>query len=441
MSDHVAYALSAVDGRYAKKVIPLKYVFSLYGITRYRVIVEIEYLVALCAQLKIAVNPDDLRSVYLNWTPADYKAIHAHELKCNHDIKAIEYFLQERLADLKINEHIHFAITSNDINNTAIPMALKAGINEVYLPALKGFITQLKELADSCMSVSMLSRTHGQPATPTILGKELYVFLERVCKQIRFFDRQDIYQAKFGGAVGNFNAHVVAHPTVDWPKFADTFIENMGLIRQQYTTQISHYDDLAEIFDCMRRINVILIGFARDTWGYISIDYFKLQAAKNEVGSSTMPHKVNPIDFENAEGNLGMANASFNHFSEKLPISRFQRDLSDSTVLRNIGVPIGHSIIAFDSLVNGLKKLSVNHDKIHKDLADNWVVIAEAVQTILRREAVPDAYEMLKAMTRGTGPLTAESFTEFIDTLPVSDEVKAELKMITPFNYVGVLPK
>jgi len=446
MSDHVAYALSAVDGRYAKAVINLKGIFSLYGITKFRVMVEIEYLIALLTQLNI-IHPDtdvaELRSVYANFCAADYSAIRVHELRCNHDIKAIEYFLQKRLASMPYikPEYIHFAVTSNDINNTAIPLMMRTGVQNVYLPALKAVIAHLKEIADNSMSVTMLSRTHGQPATPTTLGKEICVFIERLCNQIRFFDRQGIYQAKFGGAVGNFNAHAVAYPNIDWPKFADAFIESLGLVRQQYTTQISHYDDLAEIFQCMSRINVILIDLTRDIWGYISLGYFKLKVTQSEVGSSTMPHKVNPINFENAEGNLGLANATYSHLAEKLPISRFQRDLSDSTVLRNIGVPIGHSCVAFQSIICGLAQLYVNTDRINKDLTDNWCVIAEGIQTILRREGVPDAYEMLKDVTRGTDSGTAESFAEFIDTLAVSDAVKTELKSLTPFNYIGVLPK
>jgi adenylosuccinate lyase len=408
--------------------------------------VEIEYFIALCdiplPQLLDFKkdNFKDLRSIYEDFDLTDAEKIKEREKITNHDVKAIEYFLKEKFFQSgwgKWSEFVHFGLTSQDINNTAIPLSLKDAMINIYFPVLYELRETLANFADEWKEIPMLARTHGQPATPTRLGKEIEVFIARIDGQTKYFG-QIPYSAKFGGATGNFNAHKVAYPDIDWLSFANNFVnEELGLERSQPTTQIEHYDNLAALFDNMRRINVILIDMARDFWSYISMDYFRQKIRKGEIGSSTMPHKVNPIDFENGEGNLGYANAIFEHLSMKLPISRLQRDLSDSTVLRNIGVPIGHSLIAFNSLLKGLNKLIVNTDKIKSDLENNWAVVAEAIQTILRREGYPNPYEALLDLTRTNQKITYESITNFIENLDLSDIVKTELKEITPFNYTG----
>jgi adenylosuccinate lyase len=408
--------------------------------------VEIEYFIALCdiplPQL-LDFKKDNfkvLRSIYEDFDLTDAEKIKEREKITNHDIKAIEYYLKERFFQSgwgKWSEFIHFGLTSQDINNTAIPLSIKDALIDVYFPVLYELRETLAAFADEWKDIPMLARTHGQPATPTRLGKEIEVFISRIDGQTKYFG-QIPYSAKFGGATGNFNAHKVAYPDIDWLSFANNFVnEELGLERSHPTTQIEHYDNLAALFDNMRRINVILLDMARDLWLYISMDYFRQKIKKGEIGSSAMPHKVNPIDFENAEGNLGYANAIFEHFSMKLPISRLQRDLSDSTVLRNIGVPIGHSLIAFNSLLKGLNKLIVNTEKINSDLENNWAVVAEAIQTILRREGYPNPYEALLDLTRINQKITFESISNFIENLDLSDTVKTELKAITPFNYTG----
>jgi adenylosuccinate lyase len=408
--------------------------------------VEIEYFIALCdiplPQL-LDFKKDNfkvLRSIYEDFDLTDAEKIKEREKITNHDIKAIEYYLKERFFQSgwgKWSEFIHFGLTSQDINNTAIPLSIKDALIDVYFPVLYELRETLAAFADEWKDIPMLARTHGQPATPTRLGKEIEVFISRIDGQTKYFG-QIPYSAKFGGATGNFNAHKVAYPDIDWLSFANNFVnEELGLERSHPTTQIEHYDNLAALFDNMRRINVILLDMARDLWLYISMDYFRQKIKKGEIGSSAMPHKVNPIDFENAEGNLGYANAIFEHFSMKLPISRLQRDLSDSTVLRNIGVPIGHSLIAFNSLLKGLNKLIVNTEKINSDLENNWAVVAEAIQTILRREGYPNPYEALLDLTRTNQKITFESISNFIENLDLSDTVKTELKAITPFNYTG----
>jgi adenylosuccinate lyase len=419
-------AISPIDGRYRQKVDDLDLYFSEFGLIRYRLMVEIEYFIALC----------DIPLPQLT----DAGKIKEREKITNHDIKAIEYYLKERFFQAgwgKWSEFVHFGLTSQDINNTAIPLSVKDAMINIYFPALYELRETLAAFADQWKDIPMLARTHGQPATPTRLGKEIEVFIARIDGQTRYFG-QIPYSAKFGGATGNFNAHKVAYPDIDWISFANNFVnEELGLERSQPTTQIEHYDNLAALFDNMRRINVILIDMARDFWSYISMDYFRQKIKKGEIGSSAMPHKVNPIDFENGEGNLGYANAIFEHLSMKLPISRLQRDLSDSTVLRNVGVPIGHSLIAFSSLLKGLNKLNVNTDKINSDLENNWAVVAEAIQTILRREGYPNPYEALLDLTRTNQKITKESITIFIDSLDLNDEIKAELRAITPFTYTG----
>jgi adenylosuccinate lyase len=408
--------------------------------------VEIEYFIALCdiplPQL-LDFKKDNfkvLRSIYEDFDLTDAEKIKEREKITNHDIKAIEYYLKERFFQSgwgKWSEFIHFGLTSQDINNTAIPLSIKDALINVYFPVLYELRETLATFADEWKDIPMLARTHGQPATPTRLGKEIEVFISRIDGQTKYFG-QIPYSAKFGGATGNLNAHKVAYPDIDWPSFANNFVnEDLGLERSQSTTQIEHYDNLAALFDNMRRINIILLDLARDFWLYISMDYFRQKIKKGEIGSSAMPHKVNPIDFENGEGNLGYANAIFEHFSMKLPISRLQRDLSDSTVLRNIGVPIGHSLIAFNSLLKGLNKLIVNTEKINSDLENNWAVVAEAIQTILRREGYPNPYEALLDLTRTNQKITFESISNFIENLDLSDTVKTELKSITPFNYTG----
>ncbi len=439
-------AISPLDGRYRQKVDELDLYFSEFGLIRYRLMVEVEYFIALCdiplPQL-IDFKKDNykvLRSIYEDFDLTDAEKIKEREKITNHDIKAIEYFLKERFFQSgwgKWSEFIHFGLTSQDINNTAIPLSLKDALINVYFPLLYELRETLATFADEWKDIPMLARTHGQPASPTRLGKEIEVFVARLDGQIKYFG-QIPYSAKFGGATGNFNAHKVSFPDIDWITFANNFVnEELGLQRSHPTTQIDHYDNLAALFDNMRRINVILLDLARDIWSYISIEYFRQKIKKGEIGSSAMPHKVNPIDFENGEGNLGFANAIFEHLSIKLPVSRLQRDLTDSTVLRNIGVPVGHSVLAFHALLKGLNKLIVNTDKIHSDLENNWAVVSEAIQTILRREGYPKPYEALLDLTRTNQKITRESISEFIDSLELGDDIKSELKAITPFNYTG----
>jgi adenylosuccinate lyase len=439
-------AISPLDGRYRQKVDELDMYFSEFGLIRYRLMVEIEYFIALCdiplPQL-LDFKKDNfkvLRSIYEDFDLTDAEKIKEREKITNHDVKAIEYFLKEKFFQSgwgKWSEFIHFGLTTQDINNTAIPLSIKDAMINVYFPVLYELRETLASFADKWKDIPMLARTHGQPATPTRLGKEIEVFIARIDGQTKYFG-QIPFSAKFGGATGNFNAHKVAYPEIDWITFANNFVnEELGLDRSQPTTQIEHYDNLAALFDNMRRINIILIDLARDFWTYISIDYFRQRIKKGEIGSSAMPHKINPIDFENGEGNLGYANAIFEHLSMKLPISRLQRDLTDSTVLRNIGVPIGHSLIAFNSLLKGLNKLIVNTEKINSDLENNWAVVAEAIQTILRREGYPNPYEALLDLARTNQKITFETISNFIESLELSDSVKTELKAITPFNYTG----
>ena len=420
--------------------------FSEFGLIKYRLMVEIEYFIALCniplPQLSDFKKDDFkvLRTIYEEFEVQDAEKIKEREKITNHDVKAVEYFLKEKFFHSgwgKWSEFIHFGLTSQDINNTAIPLSIKDAMTNVYFPVFYELRETLASFADEWREIPMLARTHGQPATPTRLGKEIEVFIARIDGQMKYFG-QIPYSAKFGGATGNFNAHKVAYPDIDWISFANEFVnEELGLQRSQPTTQIEHYDNLAALFDNMRRINIILIDLARDIWTYVSMEYFKQKIKKGEIGSSAMPHKVNPIDFENGEGNLGYANAIFEHLSMKLPISRLQRDLTDSTVLRNVGVPVGHTLIAFNSLMKGMNKLIVNTDKINSDLDNNWVVVSEAIQTILRREGYPKPYEALLDLTRTNQKITKETMADFIDNLGVNDEVKAELKGITPFNYTG----
>jgi adenylosuccinate lyase len=439
-------AISPLDGRYRQKVDELDLYFSEFGLIRYRLMVEIEYFIALCGiplpQLQDFKKDNFklLRSIYEDFDLTDAEKIKEREKVTNHDIKAIEYYLKERFFQSgwgKWSEFIHFGLTSQDINNTAIPLSIKDALINVYFPTLYELRETLAAFADEWKDIPMLARTHGQPATPTRLGKEIEVFIARIDGQTKYFG-QIPYSAKFGGATGNLNAHKVAYPEVDWISFANNFVnEELGLDRSQPTTQIEHYDNLAALFDNMRRVNTILIDMSRDFWLYISMDYFRQKIIKGEIGSSAMPHKVNPIDFENGEGNLGYANAIFEHLSMKLPISRLQRDLTDSTVLRNVGVPIGHSLIAFNSLLKGLNKLIVNKEKINSELENNWSVVAEAIQTILRREGYPNPYEALLDLTRTNQKITNESIISFIENLDLSETIKAELKAITPFNYTG----
>ena len=440
-------AISPVDGRYRQKTEELSAFFSEYGLIRYRLMVEIEYFIALC-EIPLPQLSDfnknsyeELKSVYKDFEIVDAEKIKETEKITNHDVKAIEYFIKEKFTALgldKWKEFVHFGLTSQDINNTAIPLSLKDAVSNIYMPLLFEVRETLASMAHEWKDIPMLARTHGQPASPTRLGKEIAVFIARIDEQTKYFT-QIPYSAKFGGATGNFNAHKVAYPEIDWVNFADSFVnDTLGLIRSQPTTQIEHYDNLAALFDNIRRINVILIDLCRDFWSYISFEYFKQKVKKGEIGSSTMPHKVNPIDFENAEGNLGYANAIFSHFSEKLPVSRLQRDLTDSTVIRNIGVPIGHTIIAFNSLLKGLNKLILNEEKIKADLEDNWAVVAEAIQTILRREGYLNPYEALLSLTRTNQKITRESINQFIESLDLTEDLKMELKAITPFNYTGI---
>ena len=439
-------AISPIDGRYRSKTSALASYFSEYALIKYRIRIEIEYFIALCETGIKPLSPldqktkDGLKSIYLNFNENDAKAIKDIEGVTNHDVKAVEYFIKEQLDQLGLSdkkEFIHFGLTSQDINNTAIPLSLKEAHLEVIIPTLNQLATEIEKLAESLNDIPMLARTHGQPASPTRLGKEFKVFAIRLQEQISQFYTQK-FSAKFGGATGNYNAHKVAYPYYNWPEFGKAFVtETLGLHFSYPTTQIEHYDHLAGLFDLYKRINTILIDLSRDTWSYISMDYFKQRIKEGEVGSSAMPHKVNPIDFENAEGNLGIANAIYEHLSAKLPISRLQRDLTDSTVLRNVGVPIGHSILAMQSLLKGFGKLLVNKEKVVNELSDNWAVVAEAIQTILRREQYPNPYESLKALTRTHSVMNEEAIHDFIETLNVSDAVKSELKAIRPENYLG----
>ena len=440
-------AISPVDGRYQSKTESLQTYFSEFGLIKYRVQIEVEYLIAL-AEWKLEPlidfpmnKVDDLRSIYLNFSETDALWIKEKEKITNHDVKAVEYFLKEKLIGLgltKYIEFVHFGLTSQDINNTAIPLSLKDGIQEVYIPELNTLINKLKEYQQEWKNISMLARTHGQPATPTRLGKEIQVFSERLEKQLAMLNSIP-FSAKFGGATGNFNAHHVAFPAENWVEFADHFVNStLGLDRSQTTTQIEHYDNLAALFDGLKRINTIILDLNRDMWTYISMDYFKQKIKEGEIGSSAMPHKVNPIDFENSEGNIGIANALFEHLAAKLPVSRLQRDLTDSTVLRIVGVPIAHTLIAFSSTLKGLNKLLLNETAFEKDLTNNWAVVAEAIQSVLRREGFEKPYELLKDLTRNNEGITENSVCLFIDTLNVSDRIKAELKAITPHNYTGI---
>ena len=436
-------AISPVDGRYRKQVQHLDEYFSEYALIKYRVLVEIEYLLFL-EQKKFFKLPGKaikhLQKLAEDFGPEDAQEIKQIEFTTNHDVKAVEYFLKnelEKTGAKDIKEWVHFGLTSQDINNTAVPLSWKHAIEYEYLPALLNLNTELKLLATEWKDIPMLAHTHGQPASPTKLGKEIMVFVERIQNQIEQFIGIP-FSGKFGGASGNFNAHHIAFPKNDWVKLGNEFVSKLGLNRQQFTTQIEHYDNLAAHFDCMKRINNILIDFSRDVWSYVSMEYFKQKTKKGEVGSSAMPHKVNPIDFENAEGNLGLANAIFEHLASKLPISRLQRDLTDSTVLRNIGVPFSHTLIAFRSIEKGLGKLIVNDSKFYEDLDNNWAVVAEAIQTVLRRENFPNPYEALKDLTRGNQQIDKKAIHSFIDRLKVTDNLKKELKKITPHNYTGV---
>lgn len=440
-------AISPIDGRYRKKTVSLAPFFSEEALIKYRVLVEIEYFIALCEADLPQLNGiestafDSLRKIYTEFSTDDALWIKETEKVTNHDVKAVEYFIKEKFEILglsKYKEFIHFGLTSQDINNTSIPLSTKEAFESVYMPSLIGVIAKLKELSIEWKDIPMLARTHGQPASPTRLGKEILVFVERLEEQMRQLFNIP-FAAKFGGATGNYNAHHVAYPNIDWKKFGTQFVEEtLGLHHSFPTTQIEHYDHFAAFFDALKRINTIIIDLDRDIWTYVSMEYFKQKIKAGEIGSSAMPHKVNPIDFENSEGNLGIANAIFEHLSAKLPISRLQRDLTDSTVLRNIGVPIGHTIIAFDATLKGLNKLLINESKFAEDLEKNWAVVAEAIQTILRREAYPNPYEALKGLTRTNSSTTQESIHQFISTLEVSDEIKAELLKITPSNYLGI---
>jgi adenylosuccinate lyase len=447
MSNYSLNAISPIDGRYFNKTKALSSFFSESSLIRYRVKVEIEYFISLCElplpQLK---NFDSnlfktLRSYYEVFNHSDAQRVKDIETITNHDVKAVEYFIKERMEKDGIGdskEFVHFGLTSQDINNTAIPMSIKDALEKIYQPAIDSLIKNLEILSSRWSSVPMLAKTHGQPASPTKLGKELYVFVERLNQQLETL-KSITHAGKFGGATGNFNAHHVAYPSIDWKKFANDFLaDKLKLVRSQTTTQIEHYDHLASLFDVVKRINTIILDLNRDMWTYISMDYFKQKIKKGEIGSSAMPHKVNPIDFENSEGNIGIANAIFEHLSAKLPVSRLQRDLTDSTVLRNVGVPFSHGLIAILSTQKGLDKLLLNNYAIEKDLENNWAVVAEAIQTILRREGVENPYELLKNLTRKNEKITEKSIRNFIDNLDVSEDVKTELNQITPFTYTGI---
>ncbi|MDD6542330.1 MAG: adenylosuccinate lyase [Prevotella sp.] len=441
-------AISPIDGRYRSKTESLAAYFSEYALIRYRVRVEIEYFITLCELPLPQLAGFDhalfekLRDIYRNFSEADAQRVKDIEKITNHDVKAVEYFIKEEFDKIggleAYKEFIHFGLTSQDINNTSVPLSLKEALHDVYYPQLQELISQLTTYAEEWKDVPMLAKTHGQPASPTRLGKEIMVFVYRLTEQLKSLKACKL-TAKFGGATGNFNAHHVAYPSYDWKAFGDKFVsEKLGLEREQYTTQISNYDCLAAVFDALRRINTIIIDLDRDFWMYISMEYFKQKIKAGEVGSSAMPHKVNPIDYENSEGNMGLANAYLQFLAMKLPVSRLQRDLTDSTVLRNIGVPLGHSIIAIQSTLKGLRKLILNQDKINADLDNTWAVVAEAIQTILRREGYPHPYEALKALTRTNKKMTEETIHDFIKTLNVSEDVKAELMAITPHNYTGM---
>lgn len=439
-------AITPIDGRYYNKTNEYSNYFSEKALIKYRVLVEIEYFLAL-TKTKIPVFKNfpqksikNIKKIYLDFSHEDAITIKEIEKETNHDVKAVEYFIKNKFKDLQLDkylEYIHFGLTSQDINNTAVPLSIKDALLKVYLPELNELVNLLSEKVLEYNDISMLARTHGQPASPTRLGKEINVFKVRINEQLKYLHSIP-FAAKFGGATGNFNAHVVAFPTVDWKHFANKLVTDLGLYHSFPTTQIEHYDHLASLFDCLKRINTIIIDFNRDVWSYISMDYFKQKINKKEVGSSAMPHKVNPIDFENSEGNLGLANALFEHLSSKLPVSRLQRDLTDSTVLRNVGVPFSHSSIAIKSTIKGINKLIVNRDKIENDLNNNWAVVAEAIQTILRREGYPNPYETLKELTRKNTAINQETIRLFIDTLNVNTEVKEELKKISPKNYTGI---
>ena len=441
-------AISPIDGRYRSKTDQLGNYFSEYALIRYRVRVEIEYFIALC-ELPLPQLEDfnhslfeTLRDIYRNFSEDDAQRVKDIEKVTNHDVKAVEYFIKEQLDKIgdfeKYKEFIHFGLTSQDINNTSVPLSIKEALAEVIVPQVEELIGQLNEYAEAWAEVPMLAKTHGQPASPTRLGKEIHVFSYRLQKQLEAMQKTEI-TAKFGGATGNFDAHHVAYPKYDWREFGNKFVsEKLGLEREQYTTQISNYDQMGAVFDALRRINTIIIDLDRDFWMYISMEYFKQKIKAGEVGSSAMPHKVNPIDFENSEGNLGISNAILQFLAQKLPVSRLQRDLTDSTVLRNVGVPLGHTVIAIQSTLKGLRKLILNEEKLNADLDNTWAVVAEAIQTILRREAYPHPYEALKALTRTNEKMTPETIHNFIEQLNVSEEVKAELRAITPLNYTGI---
>lgn len=441
-------AVSPIDGRYRSKTESLADYFSEYALIRYRVRVEIEYFITLCElplpQLESFNSAlfEQLRDIYRNFDEASAARVKEIESITNHDVKAVEYFIKEEFDKIggldNYKEFIHFGLTSQDINNTSVPLSVKEALEEVFYPQVEELIAQLKEYAEAWKDVPMLAKTHGQPASPTRLGKEVEVYIYRLSEQLATL-RNCKMTAKFGGATGNFNAHHVAYPQHDWRAFGNRFVsEKLGLEREQWTTQISNYDHLGSVFDAIRRINTIIIDLDRDFWMYISMEYFKQKIKAGEVGSSAMPHKVNPIDFENSEGNLGIANAILQFLAQKLPVSRLQRDLTDSTVLRNVGVPIGHSVIAIQSTLKGLRKLILNEEKLREDLEETWAVVAEAIQTILRREAYPNPYEALKALTRTNEKMTEETIHAFVQTLNVSDSVKAELMAITPYNYTGI---
>lgn len=440
-------AISPIDGRYRSKTEKLTEYFSEYALIKYRVLIEVEYFIALCELPLPQLNSVDkelfpkLREIVTDFTESDALGIKEIEKITNHDVKAVEYFLKEKFDTLGLDEYkefIHFGLTSQDINNTAIPLSFKDAINEVYCPLIETLINSLKAMADEWSDIPMLAKTHGQPASPTRLGKEIMVFASRLEKQFEVV-KSIPASAKFGGATGNYNAHTVAYPEFDWKEFGDEFVsQKLGLVREKWTTQISNYDTLAALFDALKRIDTIMIDLNRDFWQYISMEYFKQRIKEGEIGSSAMPHKVNPIDFENAEGNLGIANAILEHLASKLPISRLQRDLTDSTVLRNIGVPLGHILIAVQSTLKGLDKILLNKDALYNDLDDCWAVVAEGIQTILRREGYPKPYEALKALTRTNEAITEKSISNFIDGLNVSDAVKNELRKITPHTYTGV---
>lgn len=447
MYSNALKAISPIDGRYASRTSGLIPYFSEEALIQYRVRVEIEYFIALVelelpqfSEFDISILPE-LRKIYTSFSSEDAVKIKDIERVTNHDVKAVEYFIKDKFSDLKLDkykEFIHFGLTSQDINNTAVPLSLKEAIEDIYRPSLMSVCDKLKELSTEWSDVAMLARTHGQPASPTRLGKELEVFVVRLEEQLKLMDHLK-HAAKFGGATGNFNAHKVAFRDIDWKSFGRSFVETtLGLHYSFPTTQIEHYDHMASLFDCLKRINTIIIDLDRDLWTYISMDYFKQKIKEGEVGSSAMPHKVNPIDFENSEGNLGIANAIFEHLSAKLPISRMQRDLTDSTVLRNIGVPIGHTLIALQSTLKGLNKLVLHESKFKEDLENNWAVVAEAIQTILRREAYPNAYEALKGLTRTNEKINQTSMANFIETLEVPESVKQEMREITPGNYTGI---